>query len=305
MTELEPWGPDRRALEDLAEFARVEIEANDIEPWAELIAQLHTQGTLDLEQTAWLVALYNSYDDLGSAWNVARRWPTPQAWAAAPDRDQAAGYPCTQERRGLRGGRVLTRHASYLAQLDGQPQLEWLGIPIHAAAGRTADAFGLLTAHLRTVWGVGRQSAFEWAEFTTKTLGLPAIAGDAQLWESEGPRRCLQRLYGNPTPTREWLEQAAHATRDHLSSRGVWLSWEDFETVICDFNVMRDGRYYPGQHLAALLEEIRTCPPEDHPVLLEAWDAVVPRAWRRITPGINPRLRPLYRDTGQLIRNAT
>lgn len=291
--------PDEATLADLAVFARFMVETRDVEPWADLCAALYDNGDLDREESLWLLTLYNTYDDLGSAWNVMRRWPTPQAWATADDRDDAATYSCAQERRNLRGGRVLQRHASYVALLDDRPQEEWMRAPL---VGDTPGAdFERLTAHLRQVWGVGRQSAFEWTEFVGKVLGMPVDAADAQLWESSGPRRALERLFGNPNPSREWLDAAAHNCRDYIAATGVDLPWVDFETIICDFNVMRDGRYYLGRHLAALAEEITTLPEADQPIVRAAFDSFVPEGWRDIVPGINPEKMPVYRDTGRLI----
>jgi hypothetical protein len=285
-----------QALVDLVEFAKIEKDAGDIEPWAELIRELHRAGHLDGEEALWLVALYNTYDDLASAWQVFRRWPSPQAWAEAPDRDEAASYPCTQERRGLRGGKVLQRHDSYVDQLAGLPQATWLKVPL---TGRPGPDYRALMKHMRSVWGVGRQSAFEWAEFVEKVADWPVAAPDAELWESEGPRRALQRLYGNPAPTLGWLNAHAEKCRELLTEAGVELSWEDFETVICDFNVMRDGRYFPGRHLAALREEIETVGGDDSKLLLEAFKKITPHS--DIAPGIDKSKLPIYRDTGRMV----
>lgn len=288
-------GAEAAALSDLVSFARAELDLNDIEPWADLLARLRSVGELDVEQAAWLVALYNSYDDLGSAWQVFNRWPSPAAWAAAPDRDDARQYPCTQERRGLRGGKVVKRHESYVEQLGGMTQMDWLSKPL---TGDAEADFAALTTHLRSVWGVGRQSAFEWAEFAGKALDVPVRAADAQLWGSEGPRRSLQRLYGNPDPTVDWLNDRAAECRRMLAAHDARLSWEDFETVICDFNVMRDGRYYPGRHLAALREEIDTLPPPARSVVLGEFQRMTP--WGDVPPGIDKRLLGVYRDTGRI-----
>lgn len=287
-----------RALDDLVDFARIEVVSGDLEPWA-LVLRALADGDVGPEETLWLVKLYNAFDSIGSAWAVYRRWSSPMEWATALDGDGAADYPCTQERRGLRGGRVLRHLDSYVGHLAGGDQAAWIASGL-MAGDPTAD-FAVLTEHLRRVWGVGRQTAFEWAEFLAKVADVPVAAGDAQLWESEGPRRCLQRLYGNDRPTAAWLEARAVETRDHLAAAGVDLAWEDFETVICDFNVMRDGRYYPGRHLAALREEIDDVPEPDRSTLLDAFTRVVPAPWASIAPGIDKALLSVYRDTGRIV----
>ena len=285
-------------LFDLARFGRIEWSSGDLEPWAEVIRELHRGGELDTEAAAWVLKLYNAYDDLGSAWAVFRRWPSVDAWAWASDSDECAMYPCTQERRNLRGGKVYRHLASYAAHLDGGSQLEFLQAALFGDdPGRD---FLRLMDRMRGVWGVGRQTAFEWAEFAGKVLGLPVDAPDAQLWESEGPRRSLQRLFGNPRPDVGWLNLHAGLTRDWMAEQGAPLAWVDFETVICDFNVMRDGRYYPGRHLAALREEIDGMSKSDRAVVGAAWDRVIPEPWRGIAPGIVKAHLSLYRDTGQI-----
>lgn len=296
---VEPVTPDHEHLADLVTFARLEIESADVEPWAMIMRALRQRDVVDDEGAAWLVKCYNAYDSFHSAWSVFRRWPSPYAWAAASDRADAANYECTQERRNLRGGRVLRHLDDYVTHLAGQNPIIW------ASQGIVGDDpnrdFARLTTWLRQVWGVGRQTAFEWAEFLAKVCGLPVDAGDAQLWESEGPRRSLQRLYGNPKPSPRWLDERAHECKAMLAAAGVELAWWDFETIICDFNVMRDGRYYVGRHLAALRGEIDECPEEDRDLLLDVFRTMLPEGWRDIAPNIDPDKKPIYRDTGKII----
>lgn len=297
-----PRDADWKALGDLARFARIELASRDLEPWADLLAELLRAGTLDRAGAAWALTLYNTYDDLGSAWSVLRRWPDPWRWAMASDRDDAADYPMTSERRNLRGGRVLRRLASTVAQLDGADLLGWLKAPLRFDdPGRDFDR---LVGHLRQVWGVGRQAAFEWAEFCGKVLGWPVDAAHGWLWESEGPRRSLQALYPSPRTDAVWLDACAWHAMRLLDRRGVRVKVVDFETVVCDFHVMRAGRYYPGRHLAALREELHACShrwPADRAALSAAWYAVVPAPWATITPGIDKRKLAVYRDTGRII----
>ena len=294
--------PDLGALADLVRFAAVEVDSHDVEPWAELLAELYRSGALDLEGACWAVALYNTYDDLASAWAVLRRWPTPETWVRAPDRADAAYYPLTNERRNLRGGRVLRRLASYADNLEGRGQADWLCSAITTSS--PAVNFDRLTLCCRQVWGVGRQAAFEWAEFAGKVLGLPVDAGHGHLAESEGPRRSLQALFGNPAPTRTWLDGRLDDVTELFDRAGLWAPLVDVETLICDFHVMRAGRYYPGKHLAALrfeLERAARLWPADGPALTGAWDRVVPDPWRHIHPGIDPGKLAVYRDSGRII----
>lgn len=289
---------DMRILNDLVTFARIEVASNDIEPWAAVI------GALDLprEQKTWLATLYNTHDDLHSAWSSMRLWPTPRDWGRAENRHKAAEFHCTQERRNLRGGRVLQRHASYLSALGLFTEEQWMRRALDPGLSPGGN-FRLLTEQMRTVWGVGRQSAFEWAEFAGKVMGLPVDAADGQLWESSGPRRSLEDLFQMTEPSPAQLDDAARITRDYLFGEGVDLAWVDFETVICDFLVMRRGRYYPGRHLAALRDEIWTLPdPNDREMAKSAWYSAIPAPWAEIPlGGIDDAKQTVYRTYGWII----
>lgn len=280
-------------MDDLIEFARTEKQAGDIEPWAATIGQLYRLGALDLEDALWVLKLYNTYDDLGSAWRCYRTWPSPRAWMSAHDRSAAATFPISRERRNLYGGRVIRHLDSYAGCLDGRTQASWL-----ADGGTGLDG---LTRHLRAVWGVGRLAAFEWAEFLAKIIGVRVRLTGAQLWESSGPRQSLERLYGPMAGPRD-LDVAASDCRASLSAAGVSLSWWDFETVVCDFKVMCNGRYYPGKHIAMIRDEIEGLAVEtDRDLLRRALAATVPEAWMRaIKPGVDKAMNKVYRDSGRV-----
>jgi amino acid-DNA transferase-like protein len=293
---------DRRALDDLVTFAHLERDAADIEPWAEVLSHLHTAGPLDTEGLAWAVKLYNATDDLGSAFGIMDRARGPRAWAALPPEAVAAvnDYSISQERRNLRGGRLSRHLDSYAETLDGWTQAAWLS-SASAPTVPPLDAFYPLMDRMRGVWGTGRQSAFEWAEFAGKTGLVKVEAPDACLWESSGPRDSLEELFGGPARNPDELNARAHAVREHLSAQGCDLPWWDFETVICDFKVMRRGRYYPGRHLGMIREEIAAAPAQWRPHLEAAWEAIVPEPWRWVEPGDRRDLRPIYARTGQIV----
>lgn len=282
---------DVKTLTDLVIFARLEQEANDIEPWAEVINAL----SLEEDAALWLLKLYNTFDDMSSAGKMFARWCTPQEWYSSPDKQiiaEKANFPISMERRNLFGGKIVRHLDSYVDCLGGCSQKEWISRP---ETEDVFDNFIALNEHLRTVWGTGRQSAFEWAEFYAKILNAPIEPPNALLWESSGPRESLQRLYGNDHPTPEWLEEKAIECKLYLGDAGVNLSWWDFETVICDFNVMRKGRYYPGKHIAMIRDEIESL---NSPRIMDAFHAVIPAKWANVP--FSKDLFRLYVDTGVL-----
>lgn len=297
---------DGQGLADLVEFARLEVAAADIEPWAATITAMTREsvvGThaLPREGALWMAAMYNTTDDLLSALKIAAVAASPADWrAAGPQaRHITATVPLSGERRNLYGGRILDRMDSYAELVGPQTQAQWISEAIHPLADRQSN-FTMLMPWLRRVWGVGRLAAFEWAEFLHKIDGQPVETTDGCLWESSGPRQSLERLYGEPASGRGWLVDRAEETRALLRAEGVRLSWWDFETVICDFNVMAKGRYYPGKHLAMISAEIAGLPDQWRPGWTAAFRSVVPEPWREIPPGVDRDLCRAYAATGTI-----
>lgn len=296
--------PDWKALEDLVTFARAEVYTGDVEPWADTLREVRKTGTVDDEELAWLMTLYNTYDDINSGWGIYDRWRTPAEWDAAPDKADAADgklYPRMQERRNLHGLSVLKRHQGYADQLAGGTQLDWYEQPLLGIS--PGEDFKALTAHMRQIWGVGRLAAFEWAEFVGKVFDLPVDAADGQLWESSGPRESLEKLYGIQTSDVGQLNFIANECKEWLAYNGVPLKWVDFETIVCDFKVMRKGGYFVGRHLTMLKTEILDMTDLDlQMTMLDAFNESVPEEWQGIPTnlGSNYDLRHHYQKTGQV-----
>lgn len=299
----------QQRLADLVEFARLEVASADIEPWAATIAAMTdpavvgADAVLDPEQALWVAALYNTTDDILSALKIRALSPTLAAWTTLPPRAReiVAGVPLSTERRNLYGGRILDRLDSHAEQVGPQTQRAWIDQVIYHRDCPQAN-FPLLMTHLRRVWGVGRLAAFEWAEFLNKVAGVPVETTDGALWESSGPRESLERIYGQTASGPGWLSGRAEQTKAILEAEGVPLSWWDFETVICDFNVMVKGRYYPGKHLAMISEEIANLPEAGgwRAAWTAAFRSVVPAPWRDLPPGVSKDLCRAYARTGTI-----
>lgn len=284
-------------LEDFVAFARAEQLANDIEPWAAMFKVVYDEELLPREEAIWLTTLYNTYDRVDSALGVHGRWPTPHHWGADPDREEARQFPCAQERRNLHGGKVNRRHQGYVDLLGDSSQLEWMVQPLGFAD--VGEDFRSLSKHMLQIWGVGRQAAFEWAEFAGKCFSLPVDAADGQLYDSSGPRESIEALYnGGERMTAEQLDAAADHLRDYLAAEGLDVPFVDLETLVCDFKVMRKGGYFVGRHITALKGEIA-----GHELLEYAFNKVIPPDWAAIPGGLDmdPGLRGLYKRTGHII----
>lgn len=288
---------DLDMLDDFVTFARAEVAANDVEPWAAMFKVVYDEELLPREEAIWLTTLYNTYDRVDSALGVHGRWPTPHHWAADPERWEACNWPCAQERRNLHGGKVVRRHQGYADLLGDSSQLDWLLIPIESSD--LGVNFRELTKHLLQIWGVGRQAAFEWAEFAGKCFGLPVDAADGQLYDSSGPRESIEALFngGNKMKADE-LDEAADWLKSYLAGEGIDVPFVDLETLVCDFKVMRKGGYFVGRHITALKGEIA-----GHELLEYAFNKVIPPDWAAIPGGLDmdPGLRGHYKRTGHII----
>ena len=288
-------------LDDLTTFARAEAETRDVEPWADLLRVILDRDLLTLEEVTWLTVLYNTYDSFSSAYNVAARWPTPDAWLAADDRNDAKNYPIMQERRNLHGGRVNQRHYSYAKHVqieaDGNQAL-WFAQPLEL--DDPGSDFERLNKWVRRLVQVGRQAAYELCEFAAKVLDLPVDSTDGHLWESSGPRQSIEALYIGEIRDVDHLNKVALQVKDHLEDQGVPLSWWDYETIICDHHVGTKGRYYVGQHLQALKAEILEIDEVfAQTTILDCFESILPPDWRDIPPGIDKSRRGLYVATGE------
>lgn len=302
---------DTRLLGDLIEFARLEVEAGDIEPWAATIAAMTRRGVvgagaLSPERALWMLTLYNTTDDILSALSIDAWAGSPAAWrrVGRPARMAVAQVRLSGERRNLYGGRILDRMDSYAELVGDRPQAQWFSSAIFSRTDPQAN-FPILMTWLRRVWGVGRLAAFEWAEFLHKIHGLPVETTDGCLWESSGPRQSLERIYRRPATSTTELTGWAYTVRADLAAAGVPLSWWDFETVICDFNVMAKGRYYPGKHLAMISEEIAGLPAQWQPAWTAAYRSVIPAPWRDLPPGVSKELCRAYATTGKIVTPLT
>lgn len=291
-------GLDFEMLEDFVTFAKAEVAANDIEPWAAMFRVVYEDKLLPAEEAIWLTTLYNSYDRVDSALGVYGRWPTPHHWAADPNREEARQFPCAQERRNLHGGKVNRRHQGYADQLGDRSQLEWMVDPLEFDGA--GNDFRRLSAHMRSIWGVGRQAAFEWAEFAGKCFSLPVDAADGQLYDSSGPRSSIEAMFnGGDKMTAPELDEAADYLQAYLSDQhGLDVPFVDLETLVCDFKVMRHGGYFVGRHITALKGEI-----QGNELLEDAFYKVIPAEWAAIPGGLDmhPKLRGHYKHTGHII----
>lgn len=291
-------GLDFNMLDDFVTFAQAEVAANDVEPWAEMYRVVYEEQLLPQEEAIWLTVLYNTYDRVDSALGVYGRWPTPHHWAADPNREEARQFPCAQERRNLHGGKVNRRHQGYADALGDMSQLEWMCLPI--VTDDVGENFRELSAHMRTIWGVGRQAAFEWAEFAGKCFNLPVDAADGQLYDSSGPRESIEALFnGGERMSAAELDEAADYLQAYLADQhDLEVPFVDLETLVCDFKVMRKGGYFVGRHITALKGEIA-----GNEMLEYAFYQVIPPEWAAIPGGLDmdPTLRGLYKKTGHII----
>jgi hypothetical protein len=276
--------------EDLVTFGRHMLESQDIDPVYPVLRRLQERmgltGTRD-EQGLWLTVLYQAFYNLPSALAAFHRIGWSQGGKDAPIREvieaaHLSELPIGVERRGLRGGLVLDylkgywravyQEAAdwYVAHGDNRPsQRRWMRA---GWSGEESEEERYLKFwdQWQTVPYNGRWSAFKTAELLKEVHDFPMSAPDMRMQHCSGPREGLIWLYsldlgGYKARDRiKILNEYGLRLRRALADRGLPLSWEHLETVLCNFNSMRQGRYYVGHDIDEMQTQILAAIERNH-----------------------------------------
>jgi hypothetical protein len=215
------------------------------------------RAAADEDSRLWGVFLYLAYYNLASGLVAFTRYGHPHTLEELPV------MPTGIERRGFRGAglgqRRLLRHAEgYIWATSVRGQQAWTqhGFDL-APGGDLIHNFRTFFHRAEGAYMNGRWAAFKWCELLKEVLYYPLAAPDMCLELCSGPKEGLCWLYGlsDRTPV-ALLNMVATDLRARLAERGVVLSWEQLETVLCDFNSMRKGHYYVGHDIDLMYEQI-------------------------------------------------
>jgi hypothetical protein len=283
-------------LQHIVDFGVAMLESRDIDPIYPLLEYLYRDRlgeTPDREERAlWQTVLYVAFYNLPSALTAYREigWPETSD-LKLEDRIPVAHLsrlPIGTERRGLRGGMVTTYLQGYwrTVRRHGGNQERWMQQGWGDAPPLPEWRYNLFWDTWQQVKYNGRWSAFKTAEILSTVHRFPMAAPDMRMAHCSGPREGLIWLYdldlsGMKASDRvKYLDGYGLHLRRQLADRGLPLSWEQLETVLCNFNSMRQGKYYVGHDIDELQGQIEAATaylhPGDEASLWKARRAVIP-----------------------------
>jgi hypothetical protein len=264
-------------------FAAEHVRSLDIDPVYPVLKDVLNRVADDEDKRLWGVFCYLSHYNLASGLRALSDYPAPHIF------DELPVLPTGVERRNFRGPgmgrrRLLQHVEAYLWATGVRGQQAWTqhGWDLRRD-GDSVHNFNVFFDRATQLYMNGRWAAFKWCELLREVLLYPLSAPDMCLQYCTGPKDGLCWLYGLPdnTPV-PLLNMAAADLRAHLANRGVSLSWEQLETVLCDFNSVRQGHYYVGHDIDLMYEQITqatrlgTLPPRMATLVWEARARVFP-----------------------------
>lgn len=266
-----------------------------------MLRHLGQHPTWDTENRLWLSFLYTAYYHIGSALDVFSHTET----CSTPS-EARLKRPTGIDRRGLRHPSLMFEHIdswSALADAVGT-QEAWL------RADFTEDPlanFWSLQDKLQQVRYNGRWAAFTLTEILKTVHDWPIAFPDMRLEQSSGPREGLAWLYRtHKTTDVRVLDGYGEDLSDRLAAEGLPLPWERLESVLCDFNNVRQGRYYIGKRIDG--QQMQCSAPFLTPMLQTLlWQArasTIPLAYlgeKRGWYGVDHARERVYRDTGHIL----
>lgn len=237
-------------LEAFVAFSRLMLESHDIDPLYPVMRSLYKISELTEDAALQMTVTYLAFYNLPSALTAAQAWsegkPTP--WP----------MPIAVERRGHRDQTKLAKHFESLREVVQEygGLTPWLK---GCLGPDPVENFRKLYDRTQWVYGNGRWAAFKWVELLKEVHGFPVEAPDMMLKESSGPLDGLRRFAPRAVGMSE-LEDKAVELRQFLRQNRVPVSWEQLETLLCNWNSLCSGHYYVGHDIDELQHQIIMAP---------------------------------------------
>lgn len=302
-----------RQFEDLSFFLRHMLYSQDLDPLYPVLR--HLQLGMDREQALWLSFLYVAWYNLPSGWAAYNAYPHEidlLAHFADPT------WPTGTERRANRGGKVKDHILSYrLALVGHRSQHDWYtkGLNMNPTRRRHLhDNWRIVNERLQELFLNGRWAAYKHCEVLAKVNGLPLLAPDMGHAFSSGPREGLEMLYGplagNDSTTIAELDTRGEDLLYRLQSEGHQVEIEEVETILCNWKSLVKGKYYVGNDIDELQEQILVA--EERGILSKHESSFLWRARRKTIPheylgelggwhGPDKQRRKAYKDRGVIV----
>lgn len=262
--------PKSKLWNDFLYFSELQLWSRDIDPVYPVLGEL--LANRQPETQAWWVWLYVAYYDLGSTLIALQHHAGPE-----PLCTECSFLPTGVERRNLRGGKIARHIEDSLEVMNGRIH-RWL------SGYAAADDWSMLQERLQQVWGNGRWAAYKTGEVLQKVLQwshiVPADMGNAF---SSGPRHGLDLFFpplqGNSVEVVAHLDRRGEKVYKRLVDAGAPVAdIAEVETLLCDFNSMVKGNYYPGRDIDELQESLLRAGSDDR--FAHRSDQALEPAWK-------------------------
>lgn len=183
---------------------------------------------MDLEERLWLCFLAMGYSHEGSTWCAIN---SSGVWRK--ERLPPSDLKIAILRRNLYGGRLLG-HFLHLFAIKSFSK--WLAPAIK-------EGWTGLLRELRTIEGNGSWAAYTTAETIITVCGLPIEADQSGFADNTGPQATLRHLGYAPT------DAGAGELVAWVRAEGLDVPVFLLETVMCYWQNMNKGKFYPGRSI--------------------------------------------------------
>ncbi len=253
-------GREKDTMKDFIAFSKRQCVSLDYDPFHPMVIEL--MKPLSKEEGFWLSTLYMAFYNMGSAWLAFAN--TPLLTELQPD---IVKLPVGVQRRNLRGGLIAKHISLFIKSVKKYGSIEKL---------MTADFTGdmvkdwcVLQDNLNALWGNGRWASYTAGELYQKANGVPVFPKDIMNDGSSGPRTGLQFVMGEVKAKGKDALEELDAKADELFKltkkrikpnvpflpKGHY-DYAMMESLLCDFNSLRKGRYYVGRDIDRMQERI-------------------------------------------------
>jgi hypothetical protein len=248
---------ETRIVDDIAKFAKHQLSSRDIDPAYPVLEALEEH--LDPEVALWRTLLYVAWYNLSSSERIFALASTPRKLDRLTINDLC--LPTGIERRGLRGGVNMEAHLRDLVRIWEKHDRSWVAWLQQGFTIEPDRNWTRLQETLQEPKFNGRWAAFKMADILLHTHHWHLMAPDMGMAHSSGPRWGLALLFGEvlgdgPEQIELLDVQAAYLRNVLAKERDVHLTFDELETVLCDYHSMSEGRYYVGHDIDEMQEQL-------------------------------------------------
>lgn len=288
--------------EDYARFHELSLQTRDVDPVYPVLRRvLEIEGVEPSSHLGLLLSVCHlTWYHIGSA---LRAWNLMVNQSAGAETLVGQKLPCATERRGNRDPKQLRNNldgwlnagdlAEYFAGLSSEPQMAW------------SEAM----LRIERIHGNGRWASYKLAEILMKVNDFKLEPWHMGHANSSGPRHGLDLLFpslptGNSEIDVKVLDYVSNELIKGLRKRGLPAPVEETETTLCDFHSLHRGRYYVGNDIDQMLEQLLAQPNGLTDAAFQARYDTLPHAYLGELGGwnrVDPLRQKAYAKTGEIL----